>query len=488
MRARRRWSVAGVLFLGAIGAVVVAVRSAPPAPAATDATAGPTARLVTPLWSARRVPTRAVGLARAARVQQVVASGPDGGNGCVAVGDGGTIRAGNRETEALIPGSTQKLFTALAALDTLGPEARYETRAVAAAAPSGGVVDTLFIVGGGDPVLQTDDYTAWKQTQPALAGNAHTSLETFADAIAHAGVTKVGRLVGDDSRYSDTRFLPVWDPLDAAHGEIGPLGALTVNSGFERFAGGTKVPSADPALLMLSRLRDALVARGVTVGDALRHGSAPSDGAVIATATSPPLKDVVGELLRSSDNTTAELVVLEVGHHATGRDGTTTADGVTVVRRQLDAADVPGAGLTIVDGSGLSHDDRATCAALVAALESEPPGLFDALAVAGRSGTLVASMRETTAEGRLHAKTGTLTGVAGLAGTFDTAAGLSFAILLNGNFSTASGATERNRIAVKIGDALTAPDPAAVVPAPGPPEPAVRPAPPVPAVRSAPPG
>ena len=61
--------------------------------------------------------------------------------------------AGTTPATALIPASTQKLLTAAAALDVLGPDFRYDTRSSPPAAPANGTVERLYLVGGGDPVL-----------------------------------------------------------------------------------------------------------------------------------------------------------------------------------------------------------------------------------------------------------------------------------------------------------------------------------------------
>jgi D-alanyl-D-alanine carboxypeptidase/D-alanyl-D-alanine-endopeptidase (penicillin-binding protein 4) len=71
--------------------------------------------------------------------------------------------------------------------------------------------------------------------------------------------------------------------------------------------------------------------------------------------------------------------------------------------------------LRFIDGSGLSTFNRATPRAFLALLRQltrEPtfPALWDSLPVAGEEGTLEGRMRGTSAEGRVRAKTGTLSG------------------------------------------------------------------------------
>jgi D-alanyl-D-alanine carboxypeptidase/D-alanyl-D-alanine-endopeptidase (penicillin-binding protein 4) len=97
-----------------------------------------------------------------------------------------------------------------------------------------------------------------------------------------------------------------------------------------------------------------------------------------------------------------------------------------------------------VDASGLSSDNRVTCAALLAVLARVEGGpVADGLPVAGRSGTLVDQFVGTPVEGRLTAKTGTLgnppadldpPAVKGLAGYLETTEGstIEYVMILNG--------------------------------------------------------
>ena len=96
---------------------------------------------------------------------------------------------------------------------------------------------------------------------------------------------------------------------------------------------------------------------------------------------------------------------------------------------------VPLPGAMVVDGSGLSRDNRLTCDSLSAVLAVSPVAddLADLLPVAGRDGTLGDQLIGTPAEGALQAKTGTLTGVKALTGVMDGDDGdpVEFALVLN---------------------------------------------------------
>ena len=111
-------------------------------------------------------------------------------------------------------------------LATLGPDFTYETKVVAPAAPDNGSVDQLFLVGSGDPVLATNEYNDYLQSQPHTKGDVTTSLDALADHIVDAGVKRVpGGIVADDTRYDDVRYVPTWKDSYHIDGDVGPLGA-----------------------------------------------------------------------------------------------------------------------------------------------------------------------------------------------------------------------------------------------------------------------
>ncbi len=82
----------------------------------------------------------------------------------------------------------------------------------------------------------------------------------------------------------------------------------------------------------------------------------------MALIESRPLTDVLVEMLHTSDNNTAEMMLKEIGYAARGQ-GTRQA-GLDTVRATLERWGVPLAGVDLRDGSGLDRANRATCEAL----------------------------------------------------------------------------------------------------------------------------
>jgi D-alanyl-D-alanine carboxypeptidase/D-alanyl-D-alanine-endopeptidase (penicillin-binding protein 4) len=227
------------------------------------------------------------------------------------------------------------------------------------------------------------------------------------------------------------------------------------------------VPVDNPAVNAASRLAGLLRDRGVDVGSS-DTGTAPAGGVEIAQVTSPTVQAIVGSMLSSSDNLSAELLTKEIGVKA-AKTGTTAA-GVAATTAELRKLGVPIADGALTDGSGLDRGNRVTCAILVAALGlAERPGLatlHDGLPVAAVNGTLYDQFVGTALAGNFRGKTGSLDGVSGLTGVFDLGRRIRFAFLDNGEFTEAQGAGIRVNIGNIIGRFPDAPPVDALVPAP----------------------
>jgi D-alanyl-D-alanine carboxypeptidase/D-alanyl-D-alanine-endopeptidase (penicillin-binding protein 4) len=202
----------------------------------------------------------------------------------------------------------------------------------------------------------------------------------------------------------------VW-PAEFRVVESGPLGALVVNDG--AVVGATMKPE-NPSISAATELRSVLGARGVLVSQDPRYElQVPATATKVATIKSVPLSAIVQEMLVNSDNNTAELLVKEIGF-ARKKIGSTAA-GVSVIQELLTTWKLPTPS-TVVDGSGLSSLNKMSCSNFVTLLARAESTLPSLLPVAGQTGTLRSIFIDSPMEGRLVAKTGTLTGVKALAG------------------------------------------------------------------------
>jgi serine-type D-Ala-D-Ala carboxypeptidase/endopeptidase (penicillin-binding protein 4) len=372
----------------------------------TSATASavPTPALTTPLLSFRRAPGV---LARDLSLGDFAAAVAEFGTtlnstSCVVVSLDGVPVGATRADVPLIPASNQKLLVGAVALDVLGPRHRFTTEVRAAAPDEGVVAGDLYLVGGGDPLLTSDSYPIENDRNPVTDP---TSLDALADAVVRAGVQRIdGAVVGDGSRYDDEWYVPSWS-ADVRGIEAGPYDALLAN---DARVTGDPQRAADPAEAAATEFTQLLIQRGVTVAGPPRAGTTVADAGVIASMRSAPLPTVVGEMLATSDNNTAELLVKEIGL-AAGGAGSREA-GLAAIRATLERWGTPTAGIVLDDGSGLSNENRVTCGVFVDVLARSGPKqpLGAGLPVAGTSGTLRDVFTDSPATGHLRAKTGTL--------------------------------------------------------------------------------
>lgn len=423
--------VVALAALGGAAAVESTVR-------ATDGSASAVAAgLRTPVLSVRRAPTILAAPIADRRLRadlQAWAAGIDSDDCAVVVDTSGTIVLDHRGNEPVVPASTTKLVTATAALLALGPDARFRTTAVAGGPVVDGTVNgDLVLVGGGDPLLATADYLARFERQPQIA----TSFESLVQQLVDSGVQRItGSVVGDESRFDRDRYVASWPDRYVAQDQIGPLSALTVNDGWAEYPAAPGayrdlVPTPDPAAHAAGVLTFLLEVRGVDVVGPPRAGPPPPGAVELAAVESPPLQQVVTQLLQESDNLTAELLMKELGRLG---GSPSTAAGTARAMEVLAGAGIDLSGAVIVDGSGLSPDDRATCHLLTDLLGRPETGplLVEGLPVAGQSGTLTRRFVDTPLAGHLRAKTGSLNSVSSLTGVVEDEDGaMTFAYVAN---------------------------------------------------------
>jgi D-alanyl-D-alanine carboxypeptidase/D-alanyl-D-alanine-endopeptidase (penicillin-binding protein 4) len=391
-----------------------------------------TTSLVTPLMSVRRSPTplavdrREDVLLEAVRT---LGSSVDAAS-CMAVGIDDRLVAGTNTATPVIPASNLKVVVAAVAVEVLGAGAVFTTKVVGPAPVNGVIEGDIHLVGGGDPVLSEAWYTEPSATRKRPPIHA-TSAEALADALVAAGVTAVnGSIVGDGTRYDDERHPPGWSDDIRATVDGVPVGALVIDDSITE-AGGI---NSDPAASAASAFRRMLRDRSVSVSGTVTAGVAPADAGVLATVTSAPLSDIVNEMLATSDNLTAEMLVKEIGLAVSGA-GTRTA-GLDAIAATLTEWGLPAGSVVLTDGSGLSRDNRLTCAALLTVLQrgTATDVVGAGLAVAGQDGsTLDGTFEDAGLAGVLRAKTGSLREVKALCGYFPAGDGeVAFVLILNG--------------------------------------------------------
>jgi D-alanyl-D-alanine carboxypeptidase/D-alanyl-D-alanine-endopeptidase (penicillin-binding protein 4) len=206
----------------------------------------------------------------------------------------------------------------------------------------------------------------------------------------------------------------------------------------------------DPGMLFAGAFRMSLVAAGIQIGRDVRRvrirnadGSLPAEWKVIAEH-STGLGDVLARCNKTSQNLFAECLLKTLGYrHGSTAGGTGLATGSwttgrVAIRAFLAKVGVSAQECVIDDGSGLSHDNRLSPTHLTEVLRfmhNHPHRdiYVRSLAESGKDGTIKKRMRDIA--GRVHAKTGYVSGVRTLSGYVSGRGGTSwacFAILFNG--------------------------------------------------------
>ena len=367
----------------------------------------------------------------------------------------------SQQDSGFVPASLVKVVTAAAALEVMRPDEAYRTevfvhRDALKSVSDGVLTGDVYLIGGGDPVLSTRRYID-RFPEPV----AHTDMTKLAErayaTLAGYDITRIeGRVVGDDSWFPDqerdyTRQTlgenseTIWKRSFVTLNTVGQLSGLLLNDGYSSYSGSTSsagrrqnVRSVDPAKHAASIFDDLLEARGMVITKRPGSGMAPShsERTSLGAIESPPLSEILVRMLSRSDNTTAEMLLKEIGRRTAGSArSSATASVQQILQEQLGPL---AEGLVIADGSGLSSHNRLTCAALVELLSQAGPGspLVMGLSVVGERGTLrwcrpaAAGQDERNA---IRAKTGTLNQSTALAGTTVAANGevLTFAMMAN---------------------------------------------------------
>jgi D-alanyl-D-alanine carboxypeptidase/D-alanyl-D-alanine-endopeptidase (penicillin-binding protein 4) len=345
---------------------------------------------------------------------------------------------------ALVPASTTKLLTGLAALTELDPRERFPTRVMRAG-------NRIVLVGGGDPYLASK--LPRKKVYAVRADLATLARRTVA-GLRQTGTTSV-RLDYETSMFTGPTASPAWEPSYIGQKIVTPVSALMVDGGA---IGGTRVDF--PAKASAELFARMLERRGVDVVNSPIETKAPSTANPVASVRSATVAQIVEAMIARSDNEAAEFLLRQAAI-AAGRPGTFD-DGVETVRSVLTRLDVDVTGLVLHDGSGLSRHNRIapqTLAEVVAVAGRTPrtSSLVSDLAVGGFTGTLTRRFVKADAgRGVVRGKSGTLSGVHSLAGYVTDRAGtpIVFAVMTDRTKSVNPFVTEDalDRVAAALAD------------------------------------
>lgn len=353
---------------------------------------------------------------------QLRAAGPNTGAMVYDLTSGQPLFVAAADTKRM-PASVEKLFTSVALLDKLGPDAHLHTRLLGKGHAAGGVWHgDIYLRGGGDPTFGDSHFNqVWN-------GGLGTTPDELIHQLEGQGIHQVtGSLVGDPTLFDShpggpsSGFAP--DIADIG----GQLAGLTFDHGA---TAGSLSPGAFAAHQVALSMRAAHIT--VTAAPATAHTPAGAD--TLALVSSAPMSTLLRLMNVPSDDFYAEMFTKLLGARF-AHEGSTAAG----TREIADAVARYGIHPRIVDGSGLSREDSSSPREVVDLLRSlwgTPSGrvLNASLPLVGVNGTTRHVAAGTPAQGRCTAKTGTLDNVTNLAG-YCHATGhhvLAFAVFLDG--------------------------------------------------------
>lgn len=322
------------------------------------------------------------------------------------------------------PASVQKLWTTAALMDRLGPRARLHTAVLGSGTLRHGTWHgDLYLRGDGDPTFGDPEFNrVWNHGEGSSAA-------ALVAQLRRRGIRRVsGRVYGDESLF-DRRRGGLLTGYTADVPDLGgQLSALTYDHG-------TTTRHDDPATFAAHEMVLVMRASGIAATASTHTRTTPHDARLLATVASPPLQAMTRLMNVPSDDLFAELLTKQLGV-LFGHGGTISA-GARVISHTI-AADYD-LHPTILDGSGLSLDDRTSPVQIVDLLRDlwhTPTGseLAASLPTVGVNGTVQGIGVRTPAQGRCVAKTGTLTDVSNLAGYCHSRGGheLAFAVFVDG--------------------------------------------------------
>lgn len=324
--------------------------------------------------------------------------------------------------QLLRPASTMKLLTAVTAIDMLGANYQFRTKL----SYSGEIKDSvltgdIYITGNMDPMFSISD------------------MDLFVESVRGLGVSTIRGRIIEDRSFKEPELLGqgwCWDDDNP------PLSPLLVDRKDEFVS------------TFINRLNDL----GVVVESEHLMGQIPRGVSVLSLSTcSHSLRDILTPMMKESDNLYAESVFYQIAA-TVGKRPAKAAHARQQIKRELSKAGVSGTIYKIADGSGLSLYNYVTPELMVSLLRYVYHKshiymhLFSALPIAGQDGTLEKRMTGILTNGKIRAKTGTLTGISSLAGYCFPPTGhtLAFCIINQGVMKNAEGREFQDKICTEL--------------------------------------
>lgn len=323
--------------------------------------------------------------------------------------------------KTLRPASTMKVFTAVTALDKLGSSYKYKTQLRFTGdfvGDSNTFKGDFYIIGGMDPTFDRRD------------------IEIFIDSISALGLDTIMGNIYADRTMKDEDLLGSGWCWDDDNPVLSPL-----------------VYKRKDALM--SEFEYLLKRRGIVFIGSTGVKKSPS-GAELLCVRTTPIDKVLMRMMKNSDNLYAETMFYQIG--LTQGAPSTAKKARKVMQSLISQLGLRVSDYKIADGSGLSLYNYLSAELEVRLLryafnnQEIYSHLYPSMPIAGVDGTLSKRMRGTKAQGNVHAKTGTVTGVSSLAGYVTAANGhqLCFSIINQGVLTSVVARAFQNKVCIAM--------------------------------------
>lgn len=176
-----------------------------------------------------------------------------------------------------------------------------------------------------------------------------------------------------------------------------------------------------PDLWSAHNLRSFLLKRDISIKGSIRSGRVPLEAIRVAKFESKPIGAIVSDMMKFSNNYVAEMLTKNLAVELMGEPGT-MEKGLKVLATYLIEKGFKEDNFFLTSPSGLSRRNQLTADQFFRILEdlranfTVYPEFVSSLPILGVDGTLKSRMNQSSVKGWVRAKTGMLSGVAGLAG------------------------------------------------------------------------
>lgn len=375
-----------------------------------------------------------------------------------------------------IPASNTKLFTTAAALLELGEDYQFRTTVFFDEKSR-----TLTVVGNGDPTfrsdqipliaealgseesiqslvvtsdpnLPTETISPWANNDTAYWWGAPVDLINVDDNLANLKIAPSTPGKPPYLKWLSPNMSSQWhlsnqvvtSNSDHEYNKFVKFGESEILISGEFYRGRapeiTYIPLRSPALFFAEALRDKLVAAGIAVNQVklTQYVKQVELGNLVIEILSPTVRELVRLINIPSQNMYAESLAYKLKSSYDSKKNFQLQEQLAhpvqiVLQRTLD---MDPTAYDLSDGSGLSRYNviaPQTTTELLSKMSgtSEFQAFKDSLPVGGRSGTLSSRFRSTALEGKVFAKTGTLTGVSALSGYAGLDNPVIFSVMVN---------------------------------------------------------